>query len=94
MVSLAPIRYYFLWALQSVLSWILDQISKIIDFDAVLNSVPSLAWDIAFFTSDMYTLVSIWFPIGYALSCFTLYFVLAFIVYGVNWILGLIPTVS
>lgn len=94
MVSLDPLKDYVLWALKSVLSWIIEQVLKVIDLDAVLNLIPSFAWDIAFFTADVYSLVTQWFPLGYALSCFGIYVTLALIVYGINWILGFIPTVS
>lgn len=94
MVSLLPIKDYVLWALKTVAQWIIDQILKVIDLDTILNMIPTFVWDVAFLTADVYSLVSQWFPLSYAISCFTIYITLALVVYGINWILGFIPTVS
>lgn len=94
MVSLFPIKDYVLWGLKTVCVWILDQVSQLVDLDSLFDLIPDFVWDITFLTADVYALVSLWFPLSYALTCFGVYVTLALIVYGFNWILGFIPTVS
>lgn len=96
MVSFLPLINYQIFAGKFLLKWILSLIGVHVDWNQLTDSVPS--FETIDFTlvisSEVYSLVDQWFPCEYAMICFSSYIICAIIVYGVNWVLGLIPTVS
>lgn len=97
-VSLFNIWEYVLRGLQYCLKWIIE---KILDpvFDGIVSSIsgllPSMNIDFTSVISpEVYALLNDWFPCDYAITCFVAWVGIACVVWLLNWILGLIPTVS
>lgn len=93
---LGEIWKYILRALQYLLQWILENIVYPIcpDLGTVNNSLPSNVFDFSFIDGSIIALLNEFVPVGYVIGCVTAYCIIAAIVYLINWILGLIPTVS
>lgn len=96
MVSFFPFIDYQIYATKFIIQWVVGLISKFVDWTSITDSVPNVGHinftDII--TPDVYALICDWFPCSWAISCFVTYVLCAITVYGVNWILGLIPTTS
>lgn len=97
-VSFYNIWEYVLRGLQYCVDWL---VSSIVDpivenlGDLVSAFLPDSVINVSsYVSSDVYGLACEWFPCDYAITCFVAYVGLACVVYSVNWILGLIPTVS
>lgn len=96
MISLSPLIDYQIYATKFIIKWVISFIGKFVNWNDITNSVPIVNVlnfrDII--TPEVYALICEWFPCSWAITCFVAYVTCAIIVYGVNWILGLIPTVS
>lgn len=62
--------------------------------DALLDLVPDFGFDISFVSSSMLGILDLFFPINYCIDCVVVYLSVACVVYIINWILGLFPTIS
>ena len=97
-VSLLSLWEYFLRAIQYSCDWVITTlVNPVFEgfIDLISPYLPSVEFDLSsFMTGDMYALLSSWFPFSYGVTCLVSYFVIAAAVYIVNWVLGLIPTVS
>ena len=95
MVSLGPILDYIVNGLKTVINWLISMSSDYLPFSAGASYLPDNFFDFrAVVDSSSYAYLLLWFPADYAISCFVAYCALACTVYLVNWILGMIPSVS
>lgn len=87
---------YITRGIQFVVQWIWDTfLSQLPFIEDISNSLPSsdlLAG--GSFTVEMISFLNYWFPLEYAVLCFSLWCSIAVVVYAINWVLGFIPTLS
>ena len=97
-VSFLPILDYIVVALKKVWHFVWDDylLGYFSDWVSdLIGLLPGTSFNLSdFMSSEVYTFVESWFPIQYGVICLSTYFVIAGIVYLINWILGVIPTVS
>lgn len=93
---LGGIWKFVLRALQYLFKWILENIvyEIIPDLSTVSASLPDNIFDFTFVSPSTIAYLNEWVPVDYVVTCFVSYVLIASIVYLINWILGLIPTVS
>lgn len=93
---LGRIWEFILRSLQYALKWVLENlVYKIIpDLSTVSGNLPENVFDFGFVSPATIGYLNEWFPVDYAVTCLISYVIIASTVYLINWILGLIPTVS
>ena len=84
------VKNAILWAW----TWICEAIHSLTAPLVQSLNVPSFDFDFSFITSSMWGMINEWVPVTYVFVLTGIYVGLAVSVYTVNWILGLIPTVS
>ena len=87
---------YFTRAMQFFVQWIWDVfISQIPFVEDIINYLPSSNLFSGFLlTGEIVGMVNYWFPLDYAIICFSSWCIIACCVYSINWVLGFIPTLS
>ena len=91
--------YFFGWS-KSIYKWvvgfIIDYATSLLPSSSSIDgSLPDSAFDFSSLLSGSgLSYLDLFFPVDYAISCFIAYVVIAVTVFTVNWILGLVPTVS
>lgn len=81
---------------QSVVNWIIESVDSLsLSLDQILlYEIPRVFNLDSILTPELMNLLNTWFPVSYAVYCFVAYCSIAATIFIINWILGLIPTVS
>ena len=87
---------YITRGIQFFVQWIWDtflsQLPFIEDISNILPSSDLLAG--GSFTVEMISFLNYWFPLEYAVFCFSSWCSIAVVVYSINWVMGFIPTLN
>ena len=83
-------------AVKAVIVWLMDCLVSLFDavFTPIVQQLPQWTFDTAFIASGWMGILKEWFPLEYALWCVVTWVMLAISIYVINWLLGVIPTVS
>lgn len=87
---------YIIRAIQFAFQWIVETLaSQVPGLSGIYDLMPSSRLlEGLNLTVEIMSLVNYWFPVDFAVLCFTSWCAIAIVVYTINWILGLVPTVS